>query len=151
MAILENLRNGIDASALFIASAGALFSIAAALYLTSRKISAEFRYRRVDLTTLYAENLLKRRLELYPKLWVLIGTYGKLLKNSPIYKDIEQTIDLEGLLHFGDDVTQWDNQNGLVLSTHSARACAHLQRAIRAIVEVSKRMAPHRLLIARRI
>ena len=59
MTFLDNFPGNIDASALVIATVGALFSIASALYLTSRKIAAEMRYRRIELTNLYSENVLK--------------------------------------------------------------------------------------------
>lgn len=137
MSLLETLRNGIEVSSLLVASVGALFSIASALYLTSRKISAELRYRRVDLTKLYSENLLKRRIEIYPALWAILGRYNKPLKGFLIYKSSMQNTNLDGLLQFSDDVSLWDSENGLILSTHSARACAHLRRALRAIVEAA--------------
>jgi hypothetical protein len=141
MDLVTVLRSQIDTSALVIAAVGALFSIASALYLTSRKISAELRFRRVDLTALYAENLLKSRIELYPEIWNILNRYANVLRDFPLYRDGGSTKNIDGLLKFSDEVSRWANENGLILSTHSARGFAHLRRAIRTIIDASDKNA----------
>ena len=134
MNALSALFSGVDVSAVFVAVIGALFSIVSAIYISSRRIDAEFRYRRVELTKLYSENLLKERLRLYPGLWRMTSAYAKLLKAFPVYQDSHAAADRNSLRAFNDAVTQWDNENGLILSSKSARACFRLRRAVRDVL-----------------
>jgi hypothetical protein len=134
MDLLDNIRSSMDLSALVIAAVGALFSIASALYLTSRKITAELRYRRVDLTRIYSENILRKRLELYPELWFHICGYAKVLRN---YSNNEYDLkdDTDGLIKFQCRLAKWDNTNGLIFSTNSGVAYVIIQEILRDLAD----------------
>ena len=80
---LQSVAKNVDLSALIIATFGALFSIASALYLTSRKISAEIKYRRLDLTNLYSGGILAMRLSKYPGVWYHICAFDKIIQRFP--------------------------------------------------------------------
>ena len=131
MDILLLLKNSIDLTSVAIALCGALLSVASALYLTSRKISAELRYRRVDLTTLYADKILAERLQHYPKLWLSMGRFDRVLVGGPA-EDVVP--DAAVLLSFLKDVVAWDDAYGLLLSTNSARTCFHLRMKVHSVI-----------------
>jgi hypothetical protein len=133
--LLALLNNPADISALVIAAIGALFSIASALYLTSRKISAEFRFRRADLSNTYAENLLLRRLELYPEIWQHLGAYGK---KFPKDKENKPTANVSAMKQLHENISEWDSTNGLIMSTHTAKSCHKFRKALRQMLDARK-------------
>ena len=130
MDLLLNLRNNIDVSALVIAAIGAIFSIASALYLTSRKISAELRYRRVDLTRIYAENLLRKRLEIYPAHWSHLSGYLKIIRDTSIRDRKFVEADIQSLFDMYEKIMDWNSDNSLIFSDNTARASQNLREAI---------------------
>lgn len=133
--MLAALNNSADISALIIAAIGALFSIASALYLTSRKISAEFRFRRVDLSNTYAENLLHRRLELYPEIWQHLSAYAKMF---PKGEESKSAASVSSLRQLHDNIRDWDSINGLIMSTHTAKSCHKFRSTMRRMLEARK-------------
>jgi hypothetical protein len=134
MTILQTLKDSVDISALTIALFGALFSIASALYLTARKISAEFRFRRADLSNIYAQNILSARLQRYPELWRYLSDYAKVLEKLPKRDGTLHTADLESLLRFNHDVSRWDSEHAFLLSTNAAGSCFRFLRTLREVL-----------------
>lgn len=134
MDAFQNLANNVDVSALFIATFGALFSIASALYFTSRKISAEMKYRRLDLTSLYSGNILETRLLKYPGIWHHICAFDKILFRFPNDQGAAFTPTLGSLKIFNSQISRWDNENGLILSTSTAIVYERLRSAVRDVL-----------------
>jgi hypothetical protein len=141
--LLAALSNPVDISALLIAAIGALFSIASALYLTSRKISAEFRFRRADLSNTYAENLLIRRLELYPEIWRHLSAYAKKFPKNKESKP-DATVSILRQLH--DNISEWDSNHGLIMSAHAAKSCHKFRTRMRRMLEARKESSDTELL-----
>jgi hypothetical protein len=135
MGLLAALKSSVDVSALIIAAIGALFSIASALYLTSRKISAEFRFRRADLSNTYAENILGRRLELYPELWRHLSGYAKIARQLPAADGVKTAVDVNSLRQLHADISAWDSNNGLIMSANTANSCYAFRADLRRILE----------------
>ena len=146
MTFLDNFTGNIDASALVIATVGALFSIASALYLTSRKIAAEMRYRRIELTNLYSENVLKQRLQAYPEIWSYVSEYEKIIHKFPSGDGSEPSANRENLLRFNCNISEWDNKYGILLSIKSAISLYRLRIAIRKILYNNKDVSDGSLL-----
>jgi hypothetical protein len=138
MGLLAALKSSVDVSALIIAAIGALFSIASALYLTSRKISAEFRFRRADLSNTYAENILGRRLELYPELWRHLSGYAKIARQLPAADGVKTAADVNSLRQLHADISAWDSNNGLIMSANTANSCYAFRADLRRILEAHK-------------
>lgn len=134
MAILESLRNSVDESALIVAAFGALFSIASALYLTSRKISAEFKYRRTELSNLYSTNLLQKRLETYPDMWFYLSDYAKIMERFLDADGQSRVATIENLCEFSNNISIWDSKNGHLISANSAASSYALRDKIREII-----------------
>lgn len=134
MTVLQALRGSVDLSALIIAAMGALFSIASALYFTARKISAEFRFRRADLSNIYAQNILSERLKLYPQLWGVLSDYAKILEKRPKRDGELHTADVDSLLGFNHNISRWDSAHSLILSTNASIACFELLRTLREVL-----------------
>jgi hypothetical protein len=145
MDLLLNLKNNIDISALVIATIGALFSIASALYLTSRKISAELKYRRIDLTRIYAETLLKKRLDVYPVHWSHLSRYLKIIRDTSIRDKKLVIADVQSLYDVYEKIIVWNSDNALIFSDNTARASQRMREAIcRILIEINakKRSGP---------
>lgn len=134
MTVLQALRGSVDLSALIIAAMGALFSIASALYFTARKISAEFRFRRADLSNIYAQNILSERLKLYPQLWGVLSDYAKILEKRPKRDGELHTADVDSLLAFNHNISRWDSAHSFILSTNASIACFELLRTLREVL-----------------
>lgn len=130
MGTIAQLLPQMDVSALMIATFGALFSIASALYLTSRKISSEFKMSRYMLTHTYAQNVLSRRLDAYPEIWGYVCEYEKVVLGFPGALGEKRRCDINYLLSFNESVSQWDNRHGLLLSPNAGLACWKMRMVI---------------------
>ena len=128
MHIFEFLKT-YDLSAFLIAFAGAVGSVLGSLYLTNRKINAERRFRREELTRSLAESLQNKRLECYPQLWHFVSDYLKPLHNLP-YKEFNESSELERLKRLLHDVSEWDSKYSLLLSKEAANVVFYARNNI---------------------
>jgi hypothetical protein len=105
-----------------------------ALYLSKKKIDADFRMRRIELTRTYAENLLARRLEKYPGQWLLLSGYLKLLNGLVIESGNRKAGRIQDLYEFYEQINNWNSANALIFGTASVVASVNLRHGINRIL-----------------
>lgn len=124
-----------DLSALLIALAGATGSVLGSLYLTNRRINAEDRFRREELTKLLSQNIQVRRLEHYPKLWKLCSECLKPLHELS-YKEAEELSEFERIKRLFIEMSEWDSAHSMLLSKESATVVFYARNNISKIMKL---------------
>jgi len=143
--ILKLFSGHADLSSVAIAITGAVISIVGALYLSKRRIDADFRVRRIELTNLYAENLLKMRLDKYQEPWFYVSHYRKIINGLYLGDGGgKQVADLTNLLQLHVDMNNWNSKHSLIFSENTARASGNLRRTIQNILETTNNNQPNR-------
>jgi hypothetical protein len=124
-----------DLFSVVIALLGVTVSLIGTLYLTNRKINAELRLRRIELTKAYAENLLKKRLECYPELYCMIGDYFKIADELSYSISVPGVSEVNRLKTLYENINSWDSKNALLISNACAQSMYHARTKIRSVFD----------------
>jgi hypothetical protein len=110
-----------------ISIVGILISVSVSVIITRVQYKIELEKIKRRLEQEYAKSLFDKRIETYPQLSSILGTYGKAIQYN------KQNI--ENLAEFRNNLDAWNNQNGIFFSKATARLSARFRRYLHAILD----------------
>ena len=110
--------------------AGVGLSILGSYFITKKTLNLELGKLRFQIEQTYAGELLKKRLEIYPKLYCCV---------SGLVKDIEeQNISRETLRNINDKFSQMDSQHAILFEAETIVRCIKLRRKLRDLTRLNE-------------
>lgn len=102
-------------SSILLAIITGIVSVIASLIVTTLRNKSELQKIRIELEQSYAKSLFDRRVKVYPIIYRLLSSYGKIIEYN------RQTV--ENLTEFRDNFDSWDSQYSIYLTPPITKLC----------------------------